>query len=417
MKNTLIGFSGSPRLLGALIIALCSTYIYCSFGEKPFESWSHVIFYTPAGIALYAGIILNLSISSVRRAVSGFKPVEGTKETVLAMDSSTVQSDISFDSAAAWMASKGFRAVRNKNTLSGGRGRLSFVPGAILKSGLALGMSAILMSAHVRRVDNAVFHQGETKTVLGSCLMISEIKADVPDEFLSVGEGSNFALKSVEAKAAESPSSGGEATAKPFTITGGYPKKSGGAYWRIVNLGVTQEMDLDSGRGIRKIRTDLDLFPPGKTDKVSLEAGGPPITFTLLPEKTIKKGLVTGKLYDLKAPRYKLVIEEDQGRRKTEAQVKAGERLRLEKYDIVPAGRSVFVTVQAVRDPALVFIYIGLALTLAGACLMTTRFFWYEKRLTAVFEGGICYIGYTEEYFKKWGILKFDRWKKDLTQG
>ena len=53
---------------------------------------------------------------------------------------------------------------------------------------------------------------------------------------------------------------------------------------------------------------------------------------------------------------------------------------------------------------------------LLGLCAMLSRFFWYERELVVAVHRGELSIGYREEFFRKWGVEKFERWRGELPQ-
>jgi hypothetical protein len=74
------------------------------------------------------------------------------------------------------------------------------------------------------------------------------------------------------------------------------------------------------------------------------------------------------------------------------------------------------VRIQAVEDPALPFLYAGAVILLLGLCSMPSRFFWYEQEFALCLEGNSLIIGTRDEFFKKWGILRFQRWSDEVLE-
>jgi hypothetical protein len=133
---------------------------------------------------------------------------------------------------------------------------------------------------------------------------------------------------------------------------------------------------------------------------------------TLEPEKTISKGLLTGRLYNLGAPSYRLALKKDGERR--EIVVGSSESADIGGASLSLGSESLYIRVNTVSDPALFWVYAGVVVALLGAFLMLTRFFWYERTMCAAFADGEVLLGYSEEFYKRWGVLKFQRWRDEL---
>ena len=74
------------------------------------------------------------------------------------------------------------------------------------------------------------------------------------------------------------------------------------------------------------------------------------------------------------------------------------------------AGVGLYVRVEAVDDPAMPYIRLGLALALGGALLMLTRLFWLRTLIAATIVDGHVILGYSSEYYRKWSVYRFSRW-------
>jgi hypothetical protein len=159
----------------------------------------------------------------------------------------------------------------------------------------------------------------------------------------------------------------------------------------------------------------LDVLPPGRLHAVELPSGAGTLSFVLEPEKTIKKGLLTGKAYNLKTPLYRVSLKGEGG----DGDVVLGPSgiAELVGRSLTLGDHSLYVKVRSVYDPALLWLYAGAVLGLFGLALMPLRFFWYEKRLCALVGDRRIFVGYSEEFYRMWGILKFRKWTEDLPTG
>ncbi|MBI5641202.1 MAG: hypothetical protein HZA17_12340 [Nitrospirae bacterium] len=391
-----------------LLLCLSASYIYLSFGERPFDGWLRFLFFSSAAIAFYLGLIFNLIAVSIRVILVRLDRQKASLEELRDMDTSVelpCSGDNHSEVIGAWMRHKGFSPVTDGRTITGTKGRFSFLPGTVMRAGLVLLLISLLISMHMRKTDEGVLHEGQQREFFSRQVLLKGIRANLPAEFLSVGEKGGFMLKVISA---ELISSG-----RPHTITGGFPSYIDGLYLRIVNIGFFQPFSLKTEQGDLQKDLYLDIFPPGKPDAVTL-APETVLSFSLQPEKTYKKGLLTGKLYNLSNPLYHISLQQGRDRKKTEFKMRPAETLTIGNSTVSSGKKALFVKIQAVYDPALLFIYGALIMLAAGMVMMLSRFFWYEKRISAVIADDRVYIGYREEYFRKWGILRFHKWIKDL---
>ncbi len=405
-----IKFISSWWLFALLLIFLCAQYIYFTSGEKTFEKWVDFVFHTPFGLVLYVGLIVNLTSASIRILITRLRNRKITPESIKNMDTYIeipLSDRISSETIIGWMNTRGATGVDKDNSLNSLKGRFSFLPGYILRAGLIISMTALLFSVYLRKSEEKVFHTDEEGLLLNKRIYLTDIKSEMPDEFLQIGEKGTFRLDNASAVLSLS--------SKTYRVTGRFPVRIDGLYYRVTHLGFYQPLTVKTPKEEFLKNVDLDILPPGKTDIVALPSEDLLLTFTLHPEKTIKKGLTTGKVFNLKAPSYSVVLQKSKDKDKSEnITIKPSETASLEGVDISLDKNSLFVKMQSVYDPALLWIYTGILITLAGIILMLSRFFWYEKQICAVFTNNSVLIGYREEFYKKWGILKFHKWREDL---
>lgn len=394
-----------------LLISLCISYIYFSAGEKSYENWISFLLHAPAGLLLYTGLTANLISATIRIAYTKLRTLKPTPESIKKMDTFIEIPASKFDSINAiseWISTKGFPADNTDNCANSLRGKFSFLPGTVMRAGLVITMTAIIFSVHLRKVDDRIFHEGDNGVLLNKKLSLSGINTDMPDEFLQIGEKGTFRLNNVSAALTLSQ--------KQYTVTGRFPARINGLYYRITNLGFYQSLSVMTSKKVFIKDIYLNVLPPGKTDKTALPAENMTLTFSLQPEKTIQKGLITGKSYNLKTPLYNVTLQRNNERDKPEnATIKASETSALGETNIALGKNSLFVKIQSVHDPALIWIYAGIIITITGIILMPSRFFWYEKQICAILIDDKALIGYREEFFKRWGIQKFHKWEEELS--
>jgi hypothetical protein len=393
---------GSWWATAALVAAIVGVYVALAFGGDPYDRWAALMLRTAPGLALYLGLALSMALASVRvvleRLSERGKPA--TPEAIRAMDEHAFLPGVSLDIAEAFMKEKGFAPVPVVGGLSARKGGLSFVPGTVMRAGTVIFMAALALSAHLRAATSYSTGEGGPVALPSEHARLERIEADMPGEFLQVGEASAFKLGGVRVVV----SAAGGRTAE---VTPGYPTRLGGDFLRVTHLGYRTDVGVDG-----KITVlDLDVLPPGKGYKARL-SGGREASFVLEPVRTVRKGLLVGKAYDLKAPQFRVSLGDGADRR--EEVIEPEESASLGGPGLSLGNSSLYVTVEAVRDPALPFLYAGLALALFGSTLMLTRLFWYERRICAALTEGGVLLGYSSEFYRRWGVLRFRRWMDKL---
>jgi hypothetical protein len=406
----LIALLSSWRLTTALLLGLVSLYVYFTFGERPFVEWLAFVYKTPAGLLLYGFLAFNVLCASIRAAFVKLRSENIAPDTIKGMDAWVELPLAGSDTlgSVAWTAEKaGYKMDIIGASASSSKGRYSFLPGTVLRAGIVILMIAYIFSINLRKTDRAVFYEGGERELIGKLFSLGEITPNLPEDFLQVGEKSSLKLDDVSASVSESD--------KTYTVTPGVPVKVSDVYLRITHMGYMQPISGRTPTTVFDWDAFLDVLPPGKTDSETLLSNIHSLAFNLAPVKTVEQGLVTGKLYDLKKPLYSLaIIDTVTGEHSKSVEVCPTESARVGDVDITLGDNSVYIQLQAVQDPALSWLYSGMYLLVAGAALMLSRFFWYEKRLHAFRTYEAVLVGYSEEFYKKRGILKFQKLREEL---
>jgi hypothetical protein len=396
----------------ALVLLLFASYFYSSFSEDPYHKWLQFLFHIPAGLIIYSSLIISLIFSVISTVMGRMHPEEVSPESIKAMDASfaiKTGDAVSLQNVAEWMMHKGFSVDRRVDGIFSVKGRMSFLPGAVLKIGIVILMVSLLFSMHLRKAGELKLHEGESGSFLGSKILLSNIKADLPGRFLKIGEKDAFSQQEVTVLLLTPD--------RAYHVNTGLPEKIAGRYYRVVHIGFSHLLTVMGSAEYTDKRIDLDVLPPGRTDTVELPSHGLSLAFSLEPEKKIRKGLITGKEYNLVVPLYTVAVKSKQGSAEAKKlTLRAGERVSAEKRTIVLGSRSLFVMIDAVHDPALLWVYTGLLVSLSGIVLLFTRLFWYERKMAVFTKPDTILIGYSEEFFKKWGIQKCHGWREDLEQ-
>lgn len=404
MKRNLFSILASWWLFAALVLSLCAASLAFTFNGDPSTRLIHFLFHSRTGAALYLGICVNLLFVNIRIISARLRKKEIRLETIKAMDAwmeaPAMDADV-LESVARRVKRFGPVRRRTPDTVQIERGIFSFIPGAIFRTAVVLLLLALFASVHLRKTGEITLRAGETGTLLDANITVNAIDAGMPEDFLSVGDNASFLLDHVSAtlRLSETVSQ----------ITPGFPVKINGRYYRIVHLGYAQPLTVNGTAQ----PASLDLLPPGRTHIVALPSHFGLMTVSLAPERIIDKGLLKGKQYNLARPLYSLVFQpEGKQAAADKAVIKPGDKFIRGPLSLSFGLNFLFVKIQVVEDPALPFIYAGLVMSLAGAALMFSRFFWYHTELTALRMGNRMYIGASEEFFKKWGIEKFYRMRE-----
>lgn len=398
-------------LTAILLLALGIAYASLSFGKNPWPAWTAFVLRSPAGIVLLVGLIVNQLAISARIVFKRFSRTPPSVGDIRRMDGHImieVPASGATDQLASWMRSKGFSPVRDGGTLHAVRGMLSFLPGTLFRMGVVLFLAAALASATLRRSERFVLHEGESVASFGRTMTLTSVRTDLREDFLQVGEESTLRLERVSAEI--------RIGGRTRTVTSYAPERDGALYYRVVHLGYAQPIEVKGVRKPQKMTMDLDILPPGKNAVLSLPEDDRFLTVSLEPERTITKGILKGRQFDLRHPRYRVVVLKGKKQREANLLVlRPGEQGTSGGLRLSLGEDSVYVALEVVRDPALFWVRAGLFLTLAGLSLLFTRPFWYEKRLSAVREGEALWVGYSEEFYRKWGIARLYDWRAELT--
>lgn len=409
MSRRVLHLIGSWWATALLTLAPACVYLARSFGRNPFPAWQDFMLHSPAGIAILAGLIVNLSAVSVRIALSRLRRPAVSANLVRSLDIHVSLPKTDAD------------ALRQARDLVGGdipaggtgvrrvTGAWSFLPGAVLRAGIVVTLAALLVSAQSREVYETTLREGDRKDILGAAVEVVKIDAALPADFLQVGEDSTFRLADLSVTILS--------RGREHRVTPGFPARFNGLFWRVRHLGISQPLSIT----MPPLRTDLtaglNVLPPGHSDVVPLPQGSRFLTFTLDPDKVITKGLMTGRQYDLTRPAYRVVLQSGRGGTPHSGRVAPGGRIRLADASVAVGPAGLFVRLQVVSDPALPFFYAGIIILLAGLAAMVSRFFWYEREIAAADDGEMLLVGRRDEYFKKWGMHRFQQWKDGPGQG
>ncbi len=412
MKKTMriIGYILGSEWTTALVLGLMAfAYALAGVWGDPVALLRLFLKQNPIGLALCLLLIANLLTTIVKSTRDIYGHGHPSAEQVRGMDDHIVVRDRSF-APDKWMLSKGLSLKKTENGFISHKGRFSFVPGLMLKAGLLVILVALPISGSLRQSTDVLMSTGisgqgdpsdlqnQRAQVLGHEIRLLRLDAALPTDFMLLAtesKGTSLELSGLEAAL--------DVDGKKITLHQGTPQSTGGVgglNMRIKYLGYRMR--------IRSSPPDkpgtlafLDALPPGREcEPVS------GVAVRLLPERSVKKGLLSGSLYDLTNPIFSIITPEGQ------YALRAGET--SEDGEVALGQSSLYIELEVRRDAALPFIRAGLFMFSLGLLLMPLRMFWYEMRVVAVLDGDSVVLGSSDEFFKAWGIERFREWTEEL---
>jgi len=403
--SRIIARLGSWWLTAFLLLSLWAVYLLFSFGRNPYPAWIELLFHAPAGIVIYITLIINLLAASIRIALGRLRRPPLSPDYIRSLDIHAVipiAGEETINETAGLFGMTGSPALIRQQGRRRVTGTWSFLPGTVFRAGLVLVLISLMITAHSRRTHDASLRAGEDRDLLGARVSLSAITADLPADHLQVGDDGTFLLPGVSARI--------EVDGKTAVVTPGFPTGINGRWYRIRHLGYSQALTVVVHGSKNDVVADLDLLPPGRSSVVSLPTGSAFLTFTLDPDRTITKGLLTGRQYNLVKPAYRVTVQEGKPREKADSRrLLPGERASVGPAQISLGDQGLLIRLQAVSDPGLLPLYAGVVIMLTGLCALCSRFFWYEQEAALVVHGNEILAGTRDEFYKKWGIERFQR--------
>ncbi len=383
----------------AVMLCLFGLYLSTSQGsQQACREFYRELFYSPAGLFLYGLLILNLLAVSVRVAFDSLakKPPERKKMDAMVVLELKKWSEVRETLREFSLPEKAPEGLFYKKLR-----RWSFLPGTIFRLSIVCVLLSLLISVRTERRTEFLAHDGEDIKQLEG-IQIKEIKAPLQADFLQIGEEGTYSLPEAEALV--------EKAGRVYRISSLMPEKVGAYYMRINHLGYYREIIISDEKGGFRINRELDLLPPGKTAIIPVSNRDYFITVTLSPERTIRKGILTGSQFNLKQPSFNVVIQRAKGKKQLKkAVLKDGQEIKLSHMSIMIKNRGLFARVLYVKNPAYAFLRGGLIALVLSVFLMVLRFFWFKKELLIEKKGDRIAVYYREEFYRKWAVTRFQR--------
>ncbi|MFC1769753.1 hypothetical protein ACFLZI_01695 [Nitrospirota bacterium] len=338
-----------------------------------------MLWYSPLALGLIGILVISLLaglISTLMRIRETHVPYDHTEEIPL--------TDI--EKLKKLIREMGLKPHMDGDTLTARKGILSVIPSIVMRAGLVLFLCSLALSAYSREVSLDILSSTAAEsTMFRQAVRLMDLKPGLPEDYLHIAGAGLLRLEGISAEL--------DIDGTRVMLKDGSAVSHGGTYYRIVHMGYSLPITWDNNSRT----TRLNLLPPGSTQNLNQFEHIPAI-ISLAPERAIKKGLLSGDIYNLRSPGFRIkLIETEQ-----EIILKPGERDKgITLGEVTP-----YVGIEAVNDPALPFASIGLWLSVAGALLMLIRPFWFERRMSISISETHSTISYAQELYPLWGVYR-----------
>lgn len=390
-------------MLPMALAAMAGAYVYASFGgEGAYRRWVTFMFEHPLGLGLAGLFVISLVGKAAWEFLRGLRPAIPPGDSVRSMDvflAIPVQGNGWADTVTGWLTRQGFKKVMaDSHSVTGLKGRWSFIPGLICRLGLALLVTAAAVSHNIRQADTAMLTTGIGGSLFGMPVELAELESGVPDSHLQVGKEESFRIKTARASV--------RINNETATLSSGWPESVSGLWVKITGIGFAQTF-IYGGATAETEPLMLQVFPPGRQTRVRI--GKSMVKAALSPERTVKKGRLKGDMFNLETPSYKIIPSEGA------PIILKGNGGQAEEAAFGIGSRDYWVRIEAVRDPALGMVHLGFIMLGTGLLLLPLNLFWYRKEFLFTRKGDSLVFGYSEQILKKWGAYRFYEWKDEIT--
>ncbi len=399
MKRKTFKMLASWWFTAVILLSLIVLYIATENSSQPACSeFYRGLFFSPSGILLYCLLILNLFFVSVRIAVNSLSQKPPDRKS---MDALVVLESERWSNVRATLREFSLPAEIPENMFYKKLRRWSFLPGTMLRVSIIIVLISLLISVHTEKRTSFVTHRGDNIKQL-SGLQVLDIKAPLQEDFLQIGEDGGFSLAEAEVVLQDGNST--------YHISSLMPERVGKYYMRITHLGYYRKITISDQKGSIMIDRELDLLPPGKTAIIPVSERNYFLTITLSPERTIRKGILTGSQFNLRKPSFMVVLQQGRGKKQiAKAVVKDAQKIRLADVTIGIRDRGLFARILCVKNPVYEFLKGGLISLVFSLLFMLLRFFWFKKELLIERQGDNVAVYYKEEFYRKWAVTRFQR--------
>ncbi|RME65345.1 MAG: hypothetical protein D6778_06500, partial [Nitrospirae bacterium] len=148
----------------------------------------------------------------------------------------------------------------------------------------------------------------------------------------------------------------------------------------------------------------LEVLPPGRSQPVRTDFDDIVFGFKLHPEKEIKKGILTGRVYNLQNPRYELTVQwtRDAKRPPIRWVLGPGSSATGESLSLKLGTGALAIKALAVKDPVVPLAYFFVAAFALSVLIFPLRLFWFRQRVVVEKTEGSWLIRLQRQQYERW---------------
>ena len=252
-----------------------------------------------------------------------------------------------------------------------GEGVLKACLWVVLPLGVLLYLAGFFLNATIRQ-QGEIF-VGLTDRVLPpweqKSLLVAGIRAEVAGQWEEgIAAEQPQALFNMEPQLIMKTSEGRELEVGVFP-----PRKIGQTYYHILDFGLAPGVLLKDaeGRVLMNKNVILKVFPPGGSDTFEVKGTDYRITLSIAPERELKKGTETARIYRPLEAHYRVLVE--RGERTVYEGETRGEVMEFEGLTLRLFKPGYWVRLEAASTPGYGIFVAGMVLALIGLPLMLVR--------------------------------------------
>jgi len=387
----------SDRVAFLIIVFIAGWYLYLSPNQNAFNTITETL--TKGYSCLLLFVIIGFIL--IRAFLGFFYPF--TDKPAF----KGIPKDIKKEWLIEYLKRKGFKVKILKNgIIKADKGSTAYLPVFLRRLSLAVVLLCLFISANLREYENIYLIQGKQIRVFDKPFVVEKIKIPLSDNMLLVS-GDEFRLKKTTVVL--------NYHRKEFIIDNGYPHSVEGLYFIPAEIGYKHKILISWKNKILSQEVFLEVFPPGRVFNIRLSQDDMILGFQLYPKKTIKKGMLTGMVYNLNHPIYKVTVRKaNLLQEPTEVIIKPDQKIHIENFYLSLDRAAPFLKVHVVKDPAVIPFYISFVGLLIGILLSPLRLWWFRQRILIYDSDQTWEIFYFREKFVKWSENALEELLKGL---
>jgi len=239
--------------------------------------------------------------------------------------------------------------------------KMRFIAVTLFPLGIMLFLTGFFISATTRDLKWILIQAGDTiQPQWGSAAYrVESIDPGVRERFLDIDIESGRGFFKYEPKVTVRDRSSGT-----FEIGAFPPKRIGNTYYHILNFGLAPNISL-SENGVLQAReyVPLRILGPDSVDTFEIQSLPYKFMLSLEPERTIQKGGMQAREFDINSPRYRVRVLEGE---KVVAEEITKQSIRFHNLEMGFSDPGFWVMLEIVKDYGVLIILAGLLVAAAG---------------------------------------------------